>query len=52
MKERNLNKEALHEDLVKCETPKAHIGRIYTLTSKGEEIKKVLNGAEIANKYL
>ena len=44
-------KELTEKGLIKCETPKAHIGKIYNLTQKGEEIKEVLEGGELADKY-
>ncbi|MBI2106248.1 winged helix-turn-helix transcriptional regulator [Candidatus Woesearchaeota archaeon] len=44
-------KELEANGLVICKTPKAHIGKIYTLTEKGEEIQEVIKGGELADKY-
>ena len=37
--------------LLKCENPKDKIGKLYTLTEKGQMIQDVLKGGEIADKY-
>ena len=44
-------KEFSEKGIVKCSNPKSHIGKIYTLTEKGEEIKDVLEGGKVADKY-
>ena len=44
-------KEFSEKDLVRLETPKKHIGRIYSLSEKGQEIQEVLKGGDIAEKY-
>ncbi len=44
-------KEFSEKDLIRCETPNDHIGRVYVLTEKGEEIQNILRGGKIAERY-
>ena len=44
-------KEFSKRELIKCETPKDRIGKIYILTEKGENIQNILKGGKIAEKY-
>lgn len=44
-------KEFSKKALIRCETPKNHIGKIYSLTEKGEEIQAILKGGKVAEKY-
>ena len=37
--------------LVRCENPKDKIGKLFTLTEKGQAIQDVLKGGEVADKY-
>jgi len=44
-------KEFCDKDIVKCNNPKTHIGKIYSLTEKGQEIKEIFEGEKVADKY-
>ena len=43
-------KEFCDKGIVKCNNPKSHIGKIYSLTEKGQEIKEIFEGEKIADK--
>ncbi len=47
---RSLN-EFVEMGLLRCENPKDKIGKLYTLTEKGQMVQDVLKGGEIADKY-
>ena len=42
-------KEFVKMGLLKCENPKDKIGKLYTLTERGQEIQDILKGGEIAD---
>jgi len=44
-------KEFCEKGILKCENPKDHTGRIYSLTEKGEELQGIIEGADVADKY-
>ena len=44
-------KEFVKNELVKCETPRTKIGKIYTLTRLGQNIQSIIMGGEVAEKY-
>ena len=44
-------KEFVKKDLIRCETPKNKIGKIYMLTKVGENLQSIIQGGEIADKY-
>ena len=44
-------KDFVKRGLIYCETPDNHVGRIYVITPKGEEIQELIKSGKLAEKY-